>query len=306
TPTSSGSFNFVVQVQDSTLLTNTAGLTINVAPAFGDLIVSNETGTLVRITPGANSNTIATLPQAFGVSFDHNTGDFFVAEPSSSKVVKVTRFGVVSDFAVGQPLAAPIATAVDAKGNVWVGDNRADKVFEYSPTGTLIGTFTLPNQSPTELQAIFMAVDNNNSLVVFTNGPGGLPGPTFLYRLVGSDFATILHSDPAAQGNLQGAGGLTVEPNGSFLVADPATQKVWRITEQAGAPPTLTLLQTIDVQTTLEGVAEDVSGNIFTTGLPTSQLFEISGGTFTPLLNWAPLSRPDHVGYYNFPPNIIF
>jgi hypothetical protein len=303
TPTSSGSFTFTVQVRDSTGLTNAKALTINVSPAFGDLIVSNQGGTLVRITPGGNSNTIATLQQALGISYDTN-GDFYVAEPALHKVVKVTRFGVVSDFAVGQPLVAPAATAVDAQGNVWIGDNNADKVFEYSFDGKLVNTFTLPNQSATELQDIYMAVDNNNNLVVFTDGPGGLPGPTFLYRLVGGDFATIFQGDPAQ--NIQAAGGLTVEANGSFLVADPQVRKIWRITEPAGAPPTLTLVTTIDVQTTLAGVAEDTSGDIFTTGLPTSQLFEVIGGTFRPLINGAPLNRPDDVLFYNHGGPILF
>ena len=152
-----------------------------------------------------------------------------------------------------------------------------------------------------------MTIDNNNNLVVSTDGPTGQTKPAFLYRLVGSDFATIVASDPATQGNLSGAGGLTVEPNNSFLVADAVTQKIWRITEVAGAPATLTLLQTIDVQTTLEGVAEDSSGNIFTAGLPTSQMFKIPpGGSFTPLINGAPLNRPDQVVVYTFSTNIIF
>jgi len=61
------------------------------------------------------------------------------------------------------------------------------------------------------------------------------------------------------------------------------------------------------VQTTVVGAAEDTSGDIFITGLPTSQLFEIvPGKPFTPLINGAPLNRPDQVVFYNFGGPILF
>src|SRR5207248_3768872 len=150
----------------------------------------------VRVSAdGAIGTVLATFTgRAAGVGIDPN-GDFYTALPGLNKIEKVTRIGgVVTDFAAGTPMQQPINVIVDSAGNVFVGDNAADKIFKFSPKGVLIGTFNLPRPSPTLLQSIAMTFDSSGNLIVADDEVGDVGGATEILRLNGTDFTTLFQS----------------------------------------------------------------------------------------------------------------
>jgi hypothetical protein len=199
TPTAPGNYNFTVQVTDSASPPNVATLAfmLSVADAqYGDLIVvdgsplaSPLAGTLFRITPTGTSGTIAAISNGSptGVAVDPNTGNIYVAVDSVSgsgttRIVKIGPSGTLTDpFVPGAPatvLQNPVAVAVDASGNVYVGDNSTNAIYEFNSSGTQLGAgpfASLPNSNSVP-NHIRMAFDSLGNLDVASDNIGGTAG----------------------------------------------------------------------------------------------------------------------------------
>jgi hypothetical protein len=197
TPTAPGNYNFTVQVTDSASPPNVATLAfmLSVADAqYGDLIVvdgsplaSPLAGTLFRITPTGTSGTIAAISNGSptGVAVDPNTGNIYVAVDSVSgsgttRIVKIGPSGTLTDpFVPGAPatvLQNPVAVAVDASGNVYVGDNSTNVIYEFSSSGTPVGTFASLPSSHSVPNHIRMTFDSLGNLDVASDNIGGVSG----------------------------------------------------------------------------------------------------------------------------------
>src|SRR4030095_1597220 len=80
---------------------------------------------------------------------------------------------------VGNPAIKPFAIAVDAKGNVWVTNNRGSSVSVLSPAGTLIATIPGTYQGRTVLShPIGSALDSKGNLWVANSDWLDAPCPT--------------------------------------------------------------------------------------------------------------------------------
>jgi hypothetical protein len=199
TPTAPGNYNFTVQVTDSASPPNVATLAfmLSVADAqYGDLIVvdgsplaSPLAGTLFRITPTGTSGTIAAISNGSptGVAVDPASGNIYVAADSvggngTSRIVKVGPTGTLTDpFVPGLPaegavLQNPVAVAVDASGNVYVGDNSTNVIYEFSSSGTPVGTFASLPSSHSVPNHIRMTFDSLGNLDVASDNIGGVSG----------------------------------------------------------------------------------------------------------------------------------
>jgi hypothetical protein len=191
TPTTTGTFTFTAKVTDSAGNTGTQTLTLNVVDAlFGDLIVvdgsPSANGTLFRITPdGTVRAAIANISNGSptGVAVDPSGGNIYVAVAGlggngTPSVVKVTQFGATSNFVSGGVLQNPVAVAVDASGNVYVGDNKTDAIYKFNSSGTQVGPspFASLPSSPNTLQDIRMAFNSTGNLIVASDSVGDVSG----------------------------------------------------------------------------------------------------------------------------------
>jgi hypothetical protein len=210
TPTAPGNYNFTAQVTDSASPPNVAtqSFALSVADAvYGDLIVvdgASTAGTLFRITPSGTSGTIAAIANGSptGVAVDATNGNIYVAVDAVggkgiSRVVKVGLFGVVTDpFISGAPLANPVAIAVDASGNVYVGDNTTNAIYEFNSSGTQVGSnpfASLPSSSNVP-NHIRMAFDGSGDLFVASDNTGGVSGVVEVDKIPSGGALTTLYN----------------------------------------------------------------------------------------------------------------
>ncbi len=218
TPTAPGIYKFTVQITDSVgNFSQPTQLTLRVADAlFGDLVVVDGSpsanplsGTLLRISPTGTTGTIAaiTTGSPTGVAVDATTGNIYAAVApvglnGTPGVTQVTRFGTVNNFVSGGVLQSPVAVAVDSAGNVYVGDNKADKIYKYNSAGTQVnanGTATanpfasLP-ASPNDLQDIRMTFDSAGNLIVASDGIGDAIGQVEVDKIDATGAVTSLYN----------------------------------------------------------------------------------------------------------------
>jgi hypothetical protein len=251
TPTAPGNYNFTVQITDSASPPNVATLAfmLSVADAqYGDLIVvdgaptASPAGTLFRITPTGTSGTIAAISNGLptGVAVDPNTGNIYVAVDQVSgsgttRIVKIGPSGTVTDpFVPGLPaegavLQNPVAVAVDASGNVYVGDNSTNAIYEFNSSGTQVGAgpfASLPSSSSTP-NHIRMAFDSLGNLDVASDDIGGVPGQVEVDQVPpGGGTPTVLYNTTTkstATYTLTAASAVDVNGNTTYTGAIPPT-----------------------------------------------------------------------------------
>jgi hypothetical protein len=219
TPTTAGNYNFTAQVMDSASPPNVAALAfmLSVPDAqYGDLIVVDGSstanplgGTLFRITSTGAAGTIAAISNGSptGVAVDSGTGNIYVAVDSvgvngTTRIVKIDPFGAVTDPfiaafpVVGAVLQSPVALAVDKSGNLYVGDNQANKVYEFSSSGTQVGagSFASLPSSNNVLNHIRMAFDSSGNLDVTSDSIGGVTGQVEVDQLAPNGTLTVLYN----------------------------------------------------------------------------------------------------------------
>ena len=248
TPTAPGTYTFTAKVTDSAGNTGTQTLTLNVADAlFGDLIVVDGSplanplaGTLFRVTPAGTSGTIATIStgQPSGVAVDASTGNIYaavapVAGSGTPGVTQVTQFGTVNNsFVSGAPLQNPVAVAVDALKNVYVGDNLANAIYKFDSTGKQVGAAfaSLPASS---VMHVRMAFDPNGNLIVASDSVNGASGVIEVDQFASDGTLTVLYnttSKSTAAYALTAASAADVNGNttytGTFSPTIPANSSV--------------------------------------------------------------------------------
>ena len=242
TPTSGGIFNFTAQLTDSNGNYGTQALTLRIVMLrFGDLLVADGSpsagsGTLLRITSTGASSTIASIPNGSptAVAVDANTGNIYVAVAAGiPRVVKISRFGQVSDFVRGGILHGPVAVAVDNAGNVYVGDNNTDAIYKFNSAGTQVdasgnqttSTFVALPSSPDTLQDIRMVFDQASpqNLFVASDDVGDQLVQVELDEFSPTGQETVLYNtttntdlSPA----ITGVGGIVLFSDGSVDIAD--------------------------------------------------------------------------------------
>lgn len=218
TPTAPGIYNFTVQITDSVAnFSQPTQLTLRVADAlFGDLVVVDGSpsanplaGTLLRITPTGTTGTIAaiTTGSPTGVAVDAATGNIYAAVApvglnGTPGVTQVTRFGTVNNFVSGGVLQSPVAVAVDSAGNVYVGDNKADKIYKYNSAGTQVDAngaatanpFASLPVSPNDLQDIRMTFDSAGNLIVASDSIGDASGQVEVDKIDATGAVTSLYN----------------------------------------------------------------------------------------------------------------
>ena len=225
--------------------------------AGGNLYVSDTgSSTIKKITPGGAVSTLAgnadkpgstdgagsearfSLPE--GVAVDSG-GNVYVADEGNSTIRKITPDGVVTTLAgaadatgsddgtgAAATFEAPFGVAVDAAGNVYVADQRANTIRKITPGGvvtTLAGTpGTSGRVDGTGPAAQFndprgIAVDAAGNLYVADSDtvrlitPGGM-----VTTIAGRNYGSADGTGPAAQ--FYYPSGLAVDASGKIFVAD--------------------------------------------------------------------------------------
>ena len=330
TPTQPGTNAFTVMVTDSAGNAGTQTLTLNVVDAlFGDLIVvdgspSGSSGTVFRITPdGTVTATIANISSGTptGVAVDPSSGNIYAAVAGGTpSIVKVTPVGATSSFVSGGVLQNPVAVAVDASGNVYVGDNHTDAIYKFNSSGAQVGPspFASLPSSPNTLQDIRMAFDSAGNLIVASDSIGDFTGQVEVDKIDSTGVVTTLYNT-TTNANLTAigtVGGVALLADGSIDVADFAAKSIFNIANP-GAP-------NMAITTAVNGPA--ISGtalccNISGMANPPSQnntsLYLTINGVGGPpvrvqlavpetssvsdVLSGAPLTFPNDVASYSFP-----
>jgi hypothetical protein len=214
TPTAPGNYNFTVQVTDTDSPPNVATLAfmLSVADAqYGDLIVVDGAptasplgGTLFRITPTGTSGTIAAISNGSptGVAVDSTSGNIYVAVDSvsgsgTSRIVKIGPTGTLTDpFVPSGVFTNPVAVAVDASGNVYVGDNSTNAIYEFNSSGASVGAVpfaSLPSSNSMS-NHIRMAFDSSGNLDVASDNIGGVSGQVEVDQIASGGALTVLYN----------------------------------------------------------------------------------------------------------------
>ncbi|PCJ66274.1 MAG: hypothetical protein COA58_05725, partial [Bacteroidetes bacterium] len=276
--------------------------------ASGNVYVGDYYNHKIRkITPGGVVSTLAGSSSGFAngtgnsakffspfdVAVDGN-GNVYVGDYNNNKIRKITSAGVVTTFAGstagyadGTGAAAqfykPLGVAVDASGNVYVGDGFNHRIRKITPAG-VVTTLAGSSQGDADgtgsvaqfYRPYFVVLDPsgknlyvgdyyNNKIKKIT-----LPVPQIYYvsTLAGSSQGYVNGTGIAAK--FYGLFGVTVDTTGNVYVADAFNHRIRRITpagvvttfagSSAGsADGTGTAAQFNDPR----GVAVDASGNVY-------------------------------------------
>jgi len=242
-----------------------------VVDAAGNLFVADWNNNVIRkIAPGGVVTTFAgsgtpAAADGTGVSASFSgpsalaidaTGNLYVADEGNNEVRKVTPAGVVSTlagngvkgFTDGQGKAAslygPNAIAVDAAGNVYLGDIY--KVRMISPSGlvtTIAGSGTSGFANGTGAAASFavisgIAVDAQGNIFVGDNGNNCMvrkvtqAGVVSTYAGTGMQAGPV--TGPVGTTSLVGVSGMIVDRSGNLYFADGAYNLVRKIDAATG------------------------------------------------------------------------
>ena len=223
---STGTYSLVIQISA------TSGTTSLVAGSDGSSGFSGDSG------PAASSH----LASPSGIAVD-TAGNIYIADTGNNRVRKISG-GVITTVAGGgssvidgvlataEALTAPTSVAVDAAGNLYIGEtNRVRKVSGgviSTVAGTGVAGFSGDNGSAIAAQlnnVVGVAVDSGGSLYIADSG-------NLRIRKVSSAVITTIAGNgvnaasadgtPAASAALNGVNGLTVDTSGFVYVSELA------------------------------------------------------------------------------------
>jgi len=120
------------------IITAPYGLAVDAADS---IYVSNNNGSIYKITPEGVSTTFAFVNGATGLAFDKK-GNLFVAALSGA-IFEITPAGIISSFkmALGTSL---VGLAFDNDGNLYAANYASGAIYKTSPDGALTTFATVP------------------------------------------------------------------------------------------------------------------------------------------------------------------
>ncbi len=177
TPAKSGAYPITVRVNDSANGSATYTCSIGISPPVNTselYYIVDQGRVLTMSVDGTVMALFATVPGAYGRPVIDSAGNVYVAKTGSpAGVIKIAPSGAATTFFSGSPLVNPVTLAMDAAGNILVGDNAADALFRIAKDGTTITQVaSFPVPSPNEAQSISIVADPAGNYIVSSDEAG--------------------------------------------------------------------------------------------------------------------------------------
>jgi sugar lactone lactonase YvrE len=165
--------------------------TVFVNKAGADALYMTEfyQGTVVKLdlSSGATSTIASGISNPEGLAADQ-AGNLYVATQTQGVIDRINPLGQVTTF-ISNPSGYYFSgLAFDSSGNLYVGANKyagtfVSAILKYSPTGSLISTWSWPGGNGTPLQPTGLAFDKAGNLIVtdysgnalYSISPNGTP-----------------------------------------------------------------------------------------------------------------------------------
>jgi sugar lactone lactonase YvrE len=235
---------------------NISGIAID---TFGNLYVADASSyTIVKITPqGATSNYVSLTVAPYGIGVDSKQ-NLYICDRNNNRILKVDTARVTSTFAgtgaagsagdFGIATAAqlnwPIGVCSDRMGNIYIADNRNNKVRMVAPTGIITtyagtgihgyggdgypaisATFNTVSNVASDTSGNIYIVDNYNNLIRMVN-PSGIVN-TIAGTFVSAGFAG--DGGPATNAQLSTPTSVSADTYGNLYIADAGNNRVRKV-----------------------------------------------------------------------------
>jgi len=271
TPT--GVISTIVGTGDATVLSSPQGIAID---SSNNLYIADTGNNVVRErTPAGTMTTIATgLNVPVSVAVDAQ-GLVYIADSSNNRIAQVTAAGTVSTFA---KIAAPLAVAVDASGNVVVA--AANQIWNIASDGTstsLTSGLTSPGGMAFASDGTLLIADTGANVIRQLSTAGVL---TAIAGTGTAGFSGDGGSALAAQ--LNAPAGIAIGANGTILIADSGNNRIRTLTASTVAAQTTTVTLVNAASLAPGGIAPGEIVTIFGAGFDptnTKLLFEGQAAT---------------------------
>lgn len=222
-------------------------------------VTSTLAGDHVAALKNANTGAGAEFNQPQGITIDAS-GNLYVGDTENGVIRKITTAGVVSTLAgngihgfkdstaADSEFIGPSGIAVDAAGNVYVGDYQNNRIRKITPGGivsTLAGNgnagFKNGSGSAAEFNApVGVAVDASGNVYVADAGNNMIRKitPDGTVSTLAGDGNQAFKDGPAAQAQFYYPLGVAIDASGTLYVADFLNDRIRKIT-LAGVVSTL-------------------------------------------------------------------
>jgi tripartite motif-containing protein 71 len=212
-------YNLLTRTTDGALLTN--GEEKDVRTTIMSYNGQEDLGWKLRKATSVTTDP-AGLDLVHTTAYNKTTG-YVVEAKSPGGTVETVYPPVYSSELGGGELDEPIGTAIDASGDLWVDDNDNNRLVEFSPSGTVIGTYGSHGSGEDELNnPLGLAIDpTSGDVVVSDTGNNRIEvfGPT-------GKFVREFGGFGAGNGKLNDPNALTVDSTGNIWVADRGNNRV--------------------------------------------------------------------------------
>ncbi|MCU1330654.1 MAG: hypothetical protein JWN34_6024, partial [Bryobacterales bacterium] len=289
TPTTFGTLDLKVKAQDAQGNNFVQTFALPIARQLSgsyDFVISNAaSGNLIRMgSDGSNPLTVCSginchlgdiATDAQGNVYSHDTTGVYKTTPGGIS----TTIRAVSGGAGG--------IVVDATGNVIFGDNVTDTIYKVTPAGVLTTVAALPQLSPTNLQDLHLALDNNGDYIVASDHSNAVT----LYRFTPLGVVTTLATFPT-----DGVSAVRVASDGTIRYVDYRHGEL--VTFDPNGEPNTSVSTVLPAgETTYIGLAIDpASGASILAERFSNAVFRVtSNGAITTLITGTPISGPSSI-----------